>query len=114
MGVKIVRGDLVVVISGDDKELDKSSPTPRRVLRVLPQKGKVVVEGVNLVWKHVRRSQKHPRGGRIQKEMPVDISNVMLWCDNCHRPVRVRMGYDESGQKQRYCKRCGNLIPKRK
>jgi len=113
MAPRIRRGDLVVVISGDDKELDKSNPSPKRVLRVLPKKGKVVVEGVNLLWKHVRRSQKHPRGGRIQKEMPIDISNVMLWCDDCRRPVRVRMGVDENGQKQRYCKKCGKLIPKR-
>ena len=113
MGSRIRRGDLVVLVTGDDRELDKKAPSPRRVLRVYPKRGKVVVEGANLVWKHVRRSQKHPRGGRIQKEMPLDLSNVMLFCEKCRRPVRVGFRAGGDGNRERFCKKCGVVIPTR-
>jgi len=88
-----------------------------RVLKALPSKRKVVVEGVNVKWKHVRRSTKHPRGGRIQVEAPIDVSNVMLLCPNrqCERfdkPVRVRTVVRDDGTKVRTCVKCGAEIPK--
>jgi large subunit ribosomal protein L24 len=97
----IHKDDLVVVIAGDDR-----SPGAKKVLRVLPEKGKIVVEGVNRVYKHLRPSQKNPQGGRLSKEMPIDASNVMLFCPSCNRGVRVGRRYTESGQKQRFCKVC--------
>ena len=106
----IRKDDSVVVIAGDDK-----SPAPRKVLRVFPVRGKVLVEGVNRVYKHLRPSQKNPQGGRLSKEMPIDASNVMLFCPSCNRGVRVGKRFTDSGQKQRYCKVCsaslGNLGP---
>ena len=70
-------------------------------------KQKVVVEGVNRVYKHVRRSQKNPQGGRLSKEMPVAVSNVLLVCGGCGAATRVGMRRLPDGSKERYCKRCG-------
>ena len=70
----------------------------------------VCVEGVNTVHKHVRRSQKHPRGGRIEKEAPVDISNVMLYCDACEKPTRPKSMIDDDGTKTRVCRHCEAVI----
>src|SRR6478735_3339327 len=98
----IRKDDMVVVITGDDK-----GPDPRKVLRVLPEKNKVVVEGVNRVYKHLKPSQKNQQGGRLSKEMPVDASNVMLYCSACGRGVRVGHKFNDAGQKLRVCKSCG-------
>jgi large subunit ribosomal protein L24 len=96
------KDDLVEVIAGDDAEKGRA----RRVLRVLPDEGKVVVEGVNRVYKHVKPSRRNPQGGRLSKEMPVDASNVLLYCPHCRRGVRVGRRYTDNGAKERYCKKC--------
>ena len=103
------RDDLVEVISGDDKSTKDRRHTAR-VLRVLPGAGKIVVEGVNRVYKHVRPSQKNRQGGRLAKEMPIDASNVLLFCPTCNRGVRVGHRYSEDGAKERFCKKCGNSL----
>ena len=107
----IKKDDLVVVIAGDDAEPGRA----RRVLRVLPDEGKLVVEGVNRVYKHVKPNRRNPQGGRLSKEMPIDASNVMLVCPTCNRGVRVGHRFTDAGQKQRYCKICsaslGNVGP---
>ena len=71
----IKKGDSVVVIAGDDKDLKK----PRKVLGVIVDKGRVVVEGVNIVTKHTKPSARNTKGGIVKIEAPVHISNVMLW-----------------------------------
>jgi len=110
----IRKDDQVEVITGDDK----GTPDQRRiakVLRVLPEKNKIVVEGVNRVFKHLKPSAKNQQGGRLSKEMPIDASNVLLFCPSCKRGVRVGSRFSETGQKQRYCKKCstslGNIGP---
>ncbi len=110
----IRKDDQVEVITGDDR----GTPSHRRiakVLRVLPEKNKIVVEGVNRVYKHLKPSQKSQQGGRLSKEMPIDASNVMLMCPSCNRGVRVGHRFTDTGQKQRYCKACsaslGNVGP---
>jgi large subunit ribosomal protein L24 len=112
--MNIRKDDQVEVITGDDK----GTPANRRVakvLRAIPSRNKVVVEGVNRVYKHLKPSAKNQQGGRLSKEMPVDASNVMLYCPSCNRGVRVGHRYTDAGQKQRYCKACdtslGNLGP---
>ena len=95
----IRKDDIVVVIAGDDK-----GPEPRKVLRVLPEKGKILVEGVNRVYKHLKPSAKNQQGGRLSKEMPIDASNVLLYNPSIRRGVRVGFRYTETGQKERYCK----------
>jgi large subunit ribosomal protein L24 len=105
----IRKEDQVEVIAGDDK----GSPRERKiakVLRVIPASNKIVVEGINRVYKHLRPSQKNPQGGRLSKEMPIDVSNVMLYCSKCNRGVRVGRRFTQDGQKQRYCKQCGTSL----
>lgn len=107
----IRRNDTVQVVTGVYKA------TRGRVLKAMPSQQKVIVEGVNLHWKHVRPSQRNPRGGRLQLESPIHVSNVMLLCPNkeCERfdkPVRVRCRLEENSPKMRVCAKCGAEIPK--
>ena len=99
MNIKV--NDTVEVIAGDDKGMRG------KVLSVDHKTGKVLVEGVNRVYKHVRRSQKNPQGGRLSKEMPVQASNVMLICPQTNKPTRVGVRYKEDGSKERYSKSSG-------
>ena len=85
MALRIKRGDVVVVISGDDK--GKTG----KVLRVELEKGRVVVEGVNLQFKHMKRTQQNPKGGRVQREGPLHASKVMLWSEQKKQGQRVRI-----------------------
>ena len=82
----IKKGDKVAVISGAYK-----SSQPHEVLRVVAEKGQVIVEGINLRWKHQRRSQQNPKGGRTQKEFPIAASNVLLFSEKAGKGVRTRI-----------------------
>ena len=93
--------DTVEVISGNDRGKQG------KVLRVDRRGGKVVIEQVNRVYKHVRRSQRNPQGGRLSMEMPIPISNVKLVCESCHQPTRVGARDPGDGSKERFCKKCG-------
>lgn len=93
--------DQVVVIAG------ASNGMRGKVLKVDREKKKVVVEGVAKVWKHVRRSQKNPQGGRLSLEMPIDASNVMVICPKTNQPTRIGVRYLEDGSKERYAKKSG-------
>jgi large subunit ribosomal protein L24 len=95
--------DIVEVIAGEDRVRGK-------VLRVLRSEDKVIVEGVNRVYRHVRRSQKNMQGGRLSKEMPVSISNVMLVCSACGQPARTGARFRADGTKERFCKKCKAAI----
>lgn len=99
--MRIRSGDTVEVIAG------ASRGTRAKILQVDHAAGKVVVEGVNRVYKHIRRSQKHPQGGRLSKEMPVQLSNVMLVCPACRKATRAGARRLDDGTKERYCKKCG-------
>jgi large subunit ribosomal protein L24 len=104
--MNIKKDDQVEVITGDDKG-SSSERRIAKVLRAIPERNKIVVEGVNRVYKHLRPSQKNPQGGRLSKEMPIDVSNVKLYCAKCNRGVRFGHRFTYEGQKQRYCKTCG-------
>src|SRR5436190_12063431 len=93
--------DTVEVIAGADKG------EKRKVLVIDREAGRVVVEGVNKVYKHVRRSQKNPQGGRLSKEMPVQVSNVLLLCNRCGKGVKTGARVTKDGSKERFCKKCG-------
>ena len=83
--MKIKRGDMVVVIGGD-----QASRTPHRVTQVVDGGKQLLVEGVNRVFKHVKRGHpKSPQGGRLNLETPIDTSKVMFYCGSCNRGVRV-------------------------
>ena len=104
--MKIRAGDLVVVISGEDK-----SPAPRRVVQVVDGGRKVRVEGVHQVKKHVRRGHpKSPQGGQLEIDLPIDSSNVLFYCGHCARGVRLGVKYSEEGAKVRYCRKCQTAV----
>ncbi len=101
--MKIKKGDSVVVIAGDEK-----SPAVRNVVSVVDGGKKVVIEGVNRAFKHVRRGHpKSPSGGRLQVELPIDASNVQLHCSACNQPTRVGYRFGDDGAKERFCRKCG-------
>jgi large subunit ribosomal protein L24 len=94
MARHIRKGDMVVVISGAD------APKTGKVLRVITDKDRVIVEGVKRVWKHVRPNQRNPQGGRIQKESAIHISNVMLLDPSNGKGTRVKFEMRD-GEKRR-------------
>jgi large subunit ribosomal protein L24 len=94
--------DTVEVLAGDD------AGVRARVLMVDRQAGKVVIEGVNRVYKHVKRSQRNPQGGRLSKEMPIQLSNVLLVCPSCGKATRTGARFGDDGSKERFCKKCGS------
>ena len=104
MKMNIKTGDTVYVTAGKDK--GKTG----KVLKVLSGKGKVVVEKVNVVKKHSKPTQKNPTGGIADKELGIDISNVMLYDSNAKSPTRVRYEFDEKGKKVRISKKSGEEI----
>jgi large subunit ribosomal protein L24 len=94
-------GDTVEVIAGNDRGQRS------RVIRVDRATGKALVEGVNRVKKHIRRSQKYPQGGVLSKEMPVQLSNLKFYCQSCGSAARLGARFLGDGSKERYCKKCG-------
>lgn len=104
MAAKIKRGDTVQVIAGDDK--GKTG----EVLVVYPRERKVLVQGVNRVYRHLRPSRQNPQGGRIQKEMPIDISNVLPVDPRTDQATRVGFRVGEDGSKQRIAKKSGESL----
>ena len=104
--MQIRKDDIVEVITGDDKGT-RDKRTRGKVLRVDRVAGKIVVEGVNRVKKHVRKSQKNPQGGILSKEAAISISNVMLVCQACNRAARTGTRLLADGGKERFCKECG-------
>ena len=100
MARHIKAGDTVVVITGADK--GKTG----RVLRVLTDRDRVVIEGINRVWKHVRPSQRNPQGGRIQKDAPIHVSNVMPMDPTTGKGTRVKFEVRE-GKKHRVAVKSG-------
>ncbi|MFQ6092136.1 MAG: 50S ribosomal protein L24 [bacterium] len=102
--MKVAKNDTVLVISGDDK--DKMG----KVLRVFPDRGRLLVEGVNFIKRHTRPSQSNPKGGIVEKEAPVHISNVMVVCPKCTLPTKVGTKKLEDGRRTRLCKRCGEIL----
>jgi large subunit ribosomal protein L24 len=100
------RGDLVGVIAG--KERGKRG----KVLRVIGDKHRVLVEHVNMIKKHQRPTQKLRQGGIIEREGTIHLSNVLLVCSRCDRPVRTGVKVLADDRKQRVCKRCGESIDK--
>ncbi len=97
--MKLRVGDQVKVISG--KDVGRVS----KISRVLPKTNKVIVEGVNTARRHQRPRSGTMQGGIIDKDMPIDVSNLMIVCDECG-PTRIAKRFDEKG-KRRACRRCG-------
>jgi large subunit ribosomal protein L24 len=107
--MNVKKGDTVLILTGKDKGKEG------KVSRALPQVGKVIVEGLNVVKKHVRPQGQTRQGGVIEKAMPIQVSNVMLKCTECGEPTRVSRERRPSGVSQklrpvRICKKCHKVI----
>jgi large subunit ribosomal protein L24 len=98
--------DQVIIIAGADK--GKTG----KVLKVDRKKNKLLIEGVARVWKHVKKSQKNPQGGRLNKEMPISASNAMIVCPQTGKPTRVGVRYLADGSKERFAKKSGVSLGK--
>jgi large subunit ribosomal protein L24 len=98
------KGDSVVVIAG--KEKGKRG----RVLRLVTEKDRVVIERINMVKRHTKPTQRNPRGGILEKEGTVNVSNVALWCGKCIAPRRARHEHNEGQKKRRVCIKCGTVF----
>ena len=102
----VKKDDMVMIIAGKDK--GKSG----KVLKVFPAKGRVVVENLNVVKRHSRPSRTNEQGGIIEKEAPIDGSNLQLLCNSCNKPTRTGIRFLEDGSKARYCKKCNEIVDK--
>lgn len=96
--------DTVQVITGADKGVRA------KVIQIDRAAGKAIVEGVNKVYKHVKRSQKNPQGGRLSKEMPVQLSNLAYFCESCGKASRLGARFKDDGSKERFCRKCGTSV----
>jgi large subunit ribosomal protein L24 len=101
---RIKKNDTVMVIAG--KERGKTG----KVLRVLREDGRVIIERLNVVKRHKKASGMQSPGGVVEKEASIDLSNVMIMCDRCNAPTRVGARLLEDGSKVRLCRRCGEVI----
>lgn len=104
MGLGIKKEDNVLVIAGKDKG------KKGRVIRLVPDKDRIVIEGINITKKHMKPNKQYTQGGIIDREGPIHISNVMLLCPRCEKPVRIANRILEDGKKERMCKKCSEGI----
>ncbi|HEX9655243.1 MAG TPA: 50S ribosomal protein L24 [bacterium] len=103
------RGHQVVVLAGEDRG------KRGKILKVFPDKGRVIVEGVNFISRHMRPSAGMPQGGIVKKEAPIHASNVMVICPKCNEPTRptfksIKDANKTSRKKAQVCKKCGEMI----
>jgi large subunit ribosomal protein L24 len=103
----IRKNDSVIVITGRDRG------KRGRVLRVIPEKRRVVVEGVNFIKRHTRPNpQKNVKGGIVEREAPLSASNVQLVCPECSAPTRVGRKQLDDGRRVRFCRKCKGVVDK--
>ena len=101
--MRLREGDKVKVIAGKDAERES------RIIRVLPKANKVIVEGVNTAKRHQKARGQTMQAGIVDKDMPIDASNVMIVCDDCG-PTRIGAGFKDDGTKYRRCVKCGGEL----
>lgn len=105
--IQLRKNDQVKVIAG--KDVNKVG----RVLRVLRDKNRVVVEGISFLKRHTRANpSKNIRGGIVEKESPIHVSNVMIVCSSCNNPTRIGHSILADGKKIRVCRKCGSSLDK--
>ncbi len=101
---KIRKNDEVMVIKGRDRG------RKGKVLRAMPKENRLIVEGANMIKRHMRPTGTMRQAGIIEKEAPIHSSDVMLICKKCNQPARVGFSYLEGGSKVRVCKKCHEVI----
>ncbi len=100
--MKLKKGDRVRVLSGKDRGKEGA------IIRVIPEKNKVIVEGVNIVKKHQKATQQARQGGIIERDMPIAASNVAIISPSDGKPTRIGYRIDDAGNKHRICRRTGS------
>jgi large subunit ribosomal protein L24 len=101
--MKLKKGDTVVVITGKD------AGTESKIARVYPSRNRIIVEGVATAKRSQRPTGQTMQGGIIDKDMPIDASNVMIVCPDCG-PTRIGARFDDGGHKYRVCRKCGGEL----
>ncbi len=104
MALHVRKNDSVMVIAG------KERGTTGKVLKVLPEKYRAIIERLNMVKRHTRSRGPQQPGGIVEKEASIHISNLMVMCDKCNAPVRIGHKVLGDGKKIRICRRCGDSI----
>jgi len=102
--LKIRKNDMVVCTTGKDKG------KKGKVLSVLPAQNGAIIEGVNFIKRHTRKTREDRQGGIIQREAPIHLSNLMLFCNKCNKAARVGFGLLKDGKKVRICRKCSEVI----
>ena len=102
--MNIRKNDTVLVIAGKDRG------KKGKVRFAYPKKNRVMVEGINFIKRHARATRGARQAGIIEREMPIDISNVMLLCSRCNHPVRIGHRFLDDGRKVRVCRSCQEVI----
>jgi len=110
--VHVKTGDTVVLLKGkyEDKYTKTGSRRTGKVLEVSPKENKVIIEGINLITKHVKPNRVGQVGGIVMAEAPVYSCKVQVVCPKCGKPTRVGHAVDKDGNKKRVCKKCGELF----
>lgn len=104
MPMRIRKDDTVKVLHG------KYRGKTGKVIKMLSEKSTALVEQINIVKKHSRPTKQAPQGGIIEKEAPVDLSNLMLVCNRCHKATRLKAKKLKNGKQERICRHCGEII----
>ncbi len=102
--MKIRKNDTVLVIAGKDRG------KKGKVRLVYPNDGRVLIEGVNFIKRHLKAQREVRQAGIIEREAPIHVSNVMLLCDKCNKPTRIGFHYLQDGRKVRFCRSCQEVI----
>jgi large subunit ribosomal protein L24 len=108
--MNIKKGDIVAVIAGKERGRLDNAAKRGKVLKVLLESSRVVVERMNMIKRHTRPSKTNQQGGIVEKEAPIHVSNVMLVCGRCNQPTRIKLERTADGAKVRVCKRCNDVI----
>jgi large subunit ribosomal protein L24 len=102
--MRIKKGDVVRVMAGNDRGKEG------KVLKVFPESGRVIIEKINLIKRHQRRTQQNQQGGIVEKEAPIHVSNVMLICPNTKQPTRIGKEILKDGSRARVSKKSGEML----
>lgn len=104
--MKIKKNDSVIVIAGNDKG------KKGKVLKTMPDKGRAIVEGVNFIKRHTKPRKQGEKSGILEKEAPIDVTNLMVICSKCDKGIRVGNRTLADGKRARVCKSCGEMLDK--
>lgn len=102
--MKVVKEDTVLIKTGNFKG------SKGKVLKVFPKQDRLIIEGVNFIKRHMRKTQKNPQGGIVEKEASIHVSNVMVICPKCDKPSRMGKAVLDDGKRVRVCKTCGEML----